>query len=401
MPVLPKILYNFNENSATTIRDYSENGNDGTGTNLTIAASSRVGNDAVFNGATDVINAGNTETLNGVADCAFHFSIFINSGLLSRQIMGKTSQFGMQYNYTTNVSTFTLLVASGTASIDLPLSTSTWYDISFVYVGDVLTGYIDGVSTDTDSAQSGVVDTSDQDFIIGAGGGISSALFLLNEFKVFAEDISTSNIDAYIAEQNGVKITSSALHGYALGDIIGESVNTSNVTYAIVTFIESTTVFRLQPLTIGIAGSAVFQRVGHLWDTTRQWIFIIDDTPQICFYDGISKSTEVLTDAKKVYCMNTDGVIPNSSTITTTYQVLASDQRLYIDSSGGAFTITLEASPTTNRVLEIIDSVGSCGTNNVTIAGNGKNINGSASGVITSNYESWSILYNGTQHNLK
>ena len=31
MAVLPKIVYNFNENDTTTIRDYSENGYDGTG----------------------------------------------------------------------------------------------------------------------------------------------------------------------------------------------------------------------------------------------------------------------------------------------------------------------------------------------------------------------------------
>ena len=54
----PDIIFNFNENSATTVRDYSEKGNDGTGTNLTVSATDReVGFDAVFNGTTSELNS--------------------------------------------------------------------------------------------------------------------------------------------------------------------------------------------------------------------------------------------------------------------------------------------------------------------------------------------------------
>lgn len=105
-----------------------------------------------------------------------------------------------------------------------------------------------------------------------------------------------------------------------------------------------------------------------------------------------------------VLCYNgsafTSPLIKSSVTKTGTYTALASDQRIYVDSSGGAFTVTLEASPTLNRELEIIDSVGSCGANNVTVDGNGNNIIGSATHLMNTNYEGLRLVFNGTNWNL-
>ena len=92
MANLPKIVYNFNENDASTIRDYSENGNDGVGTNITVAASSRVGNDAVFNSTTDQINLGNITDLNDEQQTLlFHGDMFEKKGsdaLMKRVLQG-------------------------------------------------------------------------------------------------------------------------------------------------------------------------------------------------------------------------------------------------------------------------------------------------------------------------
>ena len=150
----------------------------------------------------------------------------------------------------------------------------------------------------------------------------------------------------------------------------------------------------------GILSSDNLSRGGHLWDTTRQHCFKIDKTPEICFYDGVSKSSEVFAESKKTYCINKGGAIKSSVSKSANYTALNSDQRIYVDSSGGTFTITLPSTPTTNKELEIIDSVGSCNSYNVAIDGNGKNINGSATGIISGDYESWNLVYNGTQWNL-
>ena len=361
--VIPKIIYNFNENSATTIRDYSENGSDGTGANLTIASSTRVGNDAVFNSATDQIDSGNITDFNGVADCALHFAINISAGAGTTTIFSKAGQLSITYNYTTNVLNIRLTVASGTITINSDaLSTGTWYDFDFIYVGDVGTLYTDGVSTNSDATQSGVVATNSNTFYIGDNGTSASALFLLNEFKLFSEDISTDNVAAYIAEQNGVKITSNGLHGFALGDVIGSNINTGYETYGIVTFVESTTIYRIQPLTTGIVGGNRFQRVGHLWDTTRQWMFIVDDTPQICFYDLITKSSEVLSASKKTFCLDADGLKEPYKAKTANYTIQTNDS--VIDATSGTFTVTL---PTASAVAGKLYYIKNSGTGTLTL----------------------------------
>ena len=57
----PTVLYNFNENSTTDIKDYSQSGYNGAGSNLTVSASTRVGYDAVFDGSfSQITNSTNT-----------------------------------------------------------------------------------------------------------------------------------------------------------------------------------------------------------------------------------------------------------------------------------------------------------------------------------------------------
>ena len=64
------------------------------------------------------------------------------------------------------------------------------------------------------------------------------------------------------------------------------------------------------------------------------------------------------------------------------------------------FTITLEDNPPLNREIEIIDSLGLCGSVNVTVSGGLVNIIGLATYSITQNYESIRLIFNGTQWNL-
>ena len=304
MANLPKIVYNFNENDASTIRDYSENGNDGVGTNITIAASSRVGNDAVFNSATDQINLGNITDLNSAASCGIHFGINISAGASTKTVLRKGSQIRLTYDYSTNAYTFSLGVASGTASVvSDSLVVGTFYDLDIRYESNVLELLIDGVSVDTDNTQSGNIVSDASDLLIGDSTASDSALFLLNEFKVYSSTITDSIIGAVINEPNGVYTLSE--HEFNVGDIIFTNLDTTPL-YGIVSFIE-TGAFRFLPLSDGISGAFVFRRGGHLWDTTRQWGLLIDDTPKVCFYDGQSISSEIFADAKKTYCLGVNG----------------------------------------------------------------------------------------------
>jgi len=114
-----------------------------------------------------------------------------------------------------------------------------------------------------------------------------------------------------------------------------------------------------------------------------------------CFYNVATKNLECWNGTSIV-----SSTIIDSITKTANYTALAVDKRIYIDSSGGIFTLTLEANPTTNRKIEIIDSVGSCGTYNVTLDGNGNNILGAATFPVNSNFAAPILVWNGTLWNI-
>lgn len=83
------------------------------------------------------------------------------------------------------------------------------------------------------------------------------------------------------------------------------------------------------------------------------------------------------------------------------YDVLSSDCVVVINKASGAATqVNLPASPSTGRYLIVKDGKGDAGANNITVSGNGKNIDGSATNVISTNFGSRHYVYNGTQYNV-
>lgn len=68
--------------------------------------------------------------------------------------------------------------------------------------------------------------------------------------------------------------------------------------------------------------------------------------------------------------------------------------------TGAATTVNLPASPTTGLTYVIKDGKGDANTNNITITPNAGNIDGAATFVMTTNFASKTIVYNGTQWNI-
>ena len=82
--------------------------------------------------------------------------------------------------------------------------------------------------------------------------------------------------------------------------------------------------------------------------------------------------------------------------ITTTYTAESGD-RLAVDTSGGAFTITLPASPAADDIVEFIDEGGSFPNENLTIARNGQTIESVADDLIADiGGSNFYMQYNGT-----
>jgi hypothetical protein len=77
------------------------------------------------------------------------------------------------------------------------------------------------------------------------------------------------------------------------------------------------------------------------------------------------------------------------------YTILVSDMIIAANSSS-SHTITLPATPSNGEVHVIKDITGTAGTNNITISGNGNNIDGSSSKLIATNYGNMRVTFIGT-----
>lgn len=87
------------------------------------------------------------------------------------------------------------------------------------------------------------------------------------------------------------------------------------------------------------------------------------------------------------------GVFP-ISTKTTTYTITSADYTIRADATSAAFTVSLPVAPVAGQVFNVkkIDST----VNAVTVSGNGHNIDGQASMVISTQYTNIMVQYDGT-----
>ena len=68
--------------------------------------------------------------------------------------------------------------------------------------------------------------------------------------------------------------------------------------------------------------------------------------------------------------------------VITTNTTATASQGFFVDTSGGAVTLTLPATPTQGDEVAFVDYAGTAATNNITIGRNGENIQGSGSDLI-------------------
>ena len=83
-------------------------------------------------------------------------------------------------------------------------------------------------------------------------------------------------------------------------------------------------------------------------------------------------------------------------TKTTTYTAVSGDY-LLVDTSGGAFTITLPITPAANATVYFQDAKGTFSTNNLTVARNGQTIMGLSENLTASTDDyGFGLIYNGS-----
>jgi len=394
--------YTFNENDATTVRDYSQKGQDGTGANITISDTTRTyGKDAIFNGTTSTLIFSGITDFDSISQLGIRAAINLTSNTATDTILNIPGVFKLQFDGTSLISTTTTGAGDYVNACNIA-ATGTWYDVYFywsansavLYVTD--NGLINEISTVATSGTTNVIGTVN--YYLGYDGSSNHAAFKCNELAIATTTFSAKNLTSFENEQNGILLTDFG-SAFEVGDIIAANWENDLIS-AIVTYV-GTNEFKILPVDGAFqAGQITPERAGHIWDTTRQWQFIINNVPSICFYDGISLTTEIASASKKLYCLNTNGIIKTLISKSSNYTLTNTDEIILVDCTSSDVTITTppteDATPT-GKVFEIID-IGNANPNHCIVAGGDYTINGETSSTITEPYEVRKIIFTGTEY---
>lgn len=122
--------------------------------------------------------------------------------------------------------------------------------------------------------------------------------------------------------------------------------------------------------------------------------FTFDKTANVLSVTGNVTGTYILGDGSQLSNLPGGGITYTAYTADAT---LTADQGAIADTSGGAFTLTLPASPSTGNQVIIVDGTDSFGTNNLTVGRNSSTIEGATEDLVCDiDGVSVTFIYNGT-----
>lgn len=122
---------------------------------------------------------------------------------------------------------------------------------------------------------------------------------------------------------------------------------------------------------------------------------------QVNIIGGPGVDTEGTLNTLTINLLNTQ-IITFVNFAASPYTVLADDQYLSVDATGGAITIRLPNAPTVGRMFTIKDAAGQAVANNITITtvGGVVNIDGATTFVMNSAYEAVSVIFSGSAYEI-
>lgn len=346
------LLYcTYNEQGS---HDLSENGNNGTDTNITYSAAD-VGYNAVFNSTTDSINFGNITDLNNQQVISFYMRIkfvFVDDVY---HVFGKPNVVESYYDGTD----FTV-VCNGVTVTLASVSTGVYYNIHYIY--DSVSGSIDLYSNNTlvdSKTPSGNTPNLSTNVYLGTDGVTLAAKFEINELKVYNNSLTALQRQSHIDNINGIELSVFKPSIFSVGDILVSNELISPI-FSICTFASENSI-RIQPITSGLTSDMKLTRIGHLFNTDRQYYNRITDTG-IKYYQGVSLSSEYNTDAKLT---KQDTVLSNEIVVNDTVNEdldndidnfdLSQEQNIIILQPEANRVITGIVAPTYARRITIIN----------------------------------------------
>ena len=109
---------------------------------------------------------------------------------------------------------------------------------------------------------------------------------------------------------------------------------------------------------------------------------------------GASGDTIALASGASQTGFGRSGSVNYQTSIKTTNFTAVSGEGYFVDTSSGAITVTLPASPSAGSIVAVVDYAGTAGTSKITLGRNGSNIEGVAvDGEIATNREAKTLVY--------
>lgn len=127
---------------------------------------------------------------------------------------------------------------------------------------------------------------------------------------------------------------------------------------------------------------------GTLFTVTRA-----SEGTTVASHSNLATVSQILTAGAVAQLKLDSSNIVWTTTQTGNYTVLTSDQGVGVDTTSAAITITLPASPNDGERHLIADVSGTANTHNITVGGNGHNIVGQASYIMTGQYNTLVVVY--------
>jgi hypothetical protein len=392
----------FSENPTTTIRDYSENLNDGVGVS-TVCAADTVGYYLDLDGANDYYTVANSANRTSYTICCEvypeAYSGFYANIITTKYSAADEYPFWIWYE---SGAIYAWVESSGGAStqVSITASINTWHKVVYTYSGGVGKLYVDTI----DSVQTinRVQTTMDDDFFIGSEPLLANYFNgRIRDMRFYTSVVSNDFIKSFLTNSKGMYIPMSSYvtaagtqypaNKFSVGDLIqGDSPASPQLCV----YAKTTTALYVLPFNdVPIRDKEQFNRIGHRWDTDRQYSIEVSQTDEsINCHNGVAKFSIYNSQGYHTTRIYKDGIYLSNVVTSVSYTVKKWDNIIIIDSLSGNVTITLpNAGDSDGRCWTIKRVDGS--VNTVSISGD-EDIDGEAS-IELLQYDSVTIYSNG------
>lgn len=302
--------YNFNENDATKVYDWSGNERHSTAVNALSIIAGEIGYACDFNGTTAYANFGNIADFGGTDDITIHLK-FKKDTSTKGFIIFKNNHFKISTDLA-NTITFSLYIAGAWVNLSSvsTFTNGTWYKVVCKYDGTDMKIFVNGTQ-DATAAQGGNLTASSSNCYLGYDGSTNYFDGKLENVEIYNTALSTDNITALNNWPSGWLITTYKTHEFLTGDLVCTRIDTDGESQGVVTWkVDDNNFYLLPTLNQQYLGEFLMQ-VGNIFNTARQQYCALNTEaqPELFFSNLVDTHTKRKSTAVRKVRINKDGIV--------------------------------------------------------------------------------------------